>query len=192
MGSTEKHARVSRTRRNIQHAVLSAAAVTGAVAVALIAPNIFQLLPKLAGDKYKLSYRARTAAGRLSQKGFVTFVERNGKKFISITDKGRRELHRQLIESEMRSGKKKKWDGRYRLVMFDIPHTRKSQRDQFRTLVQSYGFLRLQNSVWVYPYDCEEIITLVKAEMRFGKHVLYAVVESIENDKSIRVHFGLS
>ena len=57
--------------------------------------------------------------------------------------------------------------------------------------MQECGFLRIQDSVWLYPHDCEELITLMKAELRTGKDVLYAVVESIENDGWIRKHFGL-
>ena len=64
--------------------------------------------------------------------------------------------------------------------------------DRLRRLMREYGFLRLQNSVWVYPHDCEELISLIKADLRIGKDVLYAVVESIEYDAWIKKHFNLS
>ena len=57
--------------------------------------------------------------------------------------------------------------------------------------LRDIGFIRLQNSVWVYPYDCEDLITLLKADFRVGKDVLYLVVEAMENDKEIRKHFRL-
>lgn len=57
--------------------------------------------------------------------------------------------------------------------------------------MRDIGFVRLQDSVWVYPYDCEDFIALLKAELKVGKDVLYAIVDTIEFDKHIRRHFGL-
>jgi len=59
-------------------------------------------------------------------------------------------------------------------------------------MMLDFGFLRVQYSVWVSPYDCEELIALVKAELRLGKDVLYVVVEQIENDGWIKKHFQLA
>ena len=53
------------------------------------------------------------------------------------------------------------------------------------------GFIKLQNSVWIYPYDCEDLITLLKADLHMGKQVLYMIVEHLENDKEVRAHFNL-
>jgi hypothetical protein len=53
------------------------------------------------------------------------------------------------------------------------------------------GFVRLQDSVWVYPYDCEDIITLLKAEYRIGDDMRYMIVDSIERDSALRRHFKL-
>ena len=53
------------------------------------------------------------------------------------------------------------------------------------------GFLCIQKSVWISPYDCEELVALVKAELRIGKDALYVIVDSIENDGWIKKHFKL-
>ncbi|OGG64507.1 hypothetical protein A3C94_03355 [Candidatus Kaiserbacteria bacterium RIFCSPHIGHO2_02_FULL_55_17] len=55
----------------------------------------------------------------------------------------------------------------------------------------SCGFERLQDSVWAYPYDCEDLIALVKAEFRIGADALYLIVEQMEHDKHLREHFHL-
>ncbi len=57
--------------------------------------------------------------------------------------------------------------------------------------MREIGFVRLQDSVWVYPYDCEDFIALLKAELKIGKDVLYAIADTIEHDKGIRRHFNL-
>ena len=87
--------------------------------------------------------------------------------------------------------KPKKWDGRWRMLIFDIPETRKSLRDKVRHTLLHIGFLRIQDSVWAYPYDCEDFISLLKADFKIGKDLLYLVVDSIENDKSYKKYFNL-
>lgn len=190
MGKIEEDARKRRRRRDIQRAVLSSIGTAGILAVAVLAPNIFSALPRLAGDRHKFGYLARTAASKLAQKGLVRFVHRNGVQCIELTEKGRRHL---AIERAKFAGDivRKRWDKRYRLVMFDIPHYRRAVRDRLRRVMRECGFLRVQNSVWLYPYDCEELLALVKAELHIGKDVLYAVVESLEHDAWIKRHFGL-
>lgn len=193
MGNVERSARKLRKNGRIQNAVLAAVGVAGILAVTMIAPNIFQAIPGLMGKKkYKLAFQARTAAGRLAVKGYVRFVEKNGKKHLEITDAGKRTLAIEQEKLRLASERGKRWDKRYRLVMFDIPEKKRGMRDQVRTFMQECGFLRLQDSVWVFPYDCEELVTLVKADLRIGKDIVYAVVESIENDGWIKKHFNLA
>ena len=65
-------------------------------------------------------------------------------------------------------------------------------RDRLRITMRGLGFARLQNSVWVYPYDCEDLMALLKADLKLGVAVLYMVVEHIENDKHLRAQFALA
>lgn len=193
MGSMEEAGRKRRRRDNIQNAVLSVVTVAGTLAVAAIVPNIFQVLPHIIGKKrYKLSFQARTAIDKLIIKGYMHRIRKNGEVYLELTDVGRRYL--QMEEARVQAPaarKRKRWDGRYRLVMFDIPETRKGTRDRLRRLMGEFGFMRLQNSVWVSPYDCEELAMLVKAELRLGSAVLYALVDQIEGERKIKDHFKL-
>jgi len=45
----------------------------------------------------------------------------------------------------------RRWDGRWRLVLFDVPESRRSTRDKLRKYLHRHGFGFLQNSVWVTP-----------------------------------------
>lgn len=46
------------------------------------------------------------------------------------------------------------WDGQWRVLIFDIPESRRTQRDMVRHLIRQLGMRRLQKSVWVTPADC--------------------------------------
>jgi hypothetical protein len=191
MARLESEARFQRRKGYLQNALLSAVAVSGLLLVAAAAPNVLQLIGKLPGSKYKFNYRMKTVAGRLAQRGLVKFIDRNGKKYIEITPKGNRELLRAQEENSLRERSKKRWDKRWRMVVFDIPEKYRGTRDKLRVTLRSLGFVQLQASVWVYPYDCEEIIALLKTDLRVGITVLYAIVEKIENDKGLKQEFGL-
>jgi len=48
------------------------------------------------------------------------------------------------------------WDGRWRLVLFDVPVARDSDRKRLRRYLAQRGFGCLQNSVWVTPDSLEQ------------------------------------
>lgn len=190
MGKLETESHKRRRKQNVQHAVLAAAGIAGLLAWAALAPNTLQLLRYLPKEKYKLGYRARTAAGRLVTKGQAQWIERGGKKYLRLTEAGRRALAFEQAKVTL-TNQKKKWDGRWRMVVFDIPERRRCIRIRLRAHMSEIGFVRLQDSVWVYPYDCEDFIALLKAELKIGKDVLYAIADTIEHDRTIRSHFRL-
>lgn len=190
MGQLEEVSRKRKQKRDIQHAVLAVVAVTGFVAFAAVAGNAIQLLDYLPNEKYNLRYRAKSAVGRLVAKGYAMWIEKDGKKFLRITVKGRKAFTFEQAKVALKN-QKKKWDGRWRMVVFDVPERRRSVRNRLRSVMNEIGFVRLQDSVWVYPYDCEDFMALLKAELKIGKDALYAIVDTVEQDKNLRVHFKL-
>ena len=192
MGKLEQEAKTERRRGYIQQAVLAAVGVAGVLALTAVAPGAIPALKAFGLDK-RLKDKTRSAVNRLARKGHITFVERGGKKQLRITEAGRRELQRAELAALLAHGPRKprRWDKRWRLIVFDIPERRRAIRNKLRRVVRTLGFLRMQDSVWVYPYDCEELVVLLKADLRVGKDVLYAIVEKIENDGWIREHFNL-
>jgi phenylacetic acid degradation operon negative regulatory protein len=43
------------------------------------------------------------------------------------------------------------WDGKWRLVLFDVPSGQNAQRERLRRYLRGNGFGYLQNSVWITP-----------------------------------------
>lgn len=176
---------------HVQQATLAAVGITGILLVSMAAPNVLQLLGKMPRNKYRFTHQAKSALSRLAAKGHIQFVERGGKKYAHITEKGQRALL--LDEGSFRKNNAgRRWDKRWRVVLFDIPERRRKTRDQLRIRMRSLGFYRLQDSAWVYPHDCEDIVALLKSELHLGYAVIYMIVESIENDNRLKQEFGLS
>lgn len=190
MGELEEASRKRKKKQDIQNAVLAAVAVTGFVAFAALAGNALQLLKYLPNEQYNLKFRAKNAAGRLVMKGYARWEEMDGKKYLRITDAGRKAIAFEQAKVALKN-QKKKWDGRWRMVVFDVPEKRRKVRWRLCATMREVGFARLQDSVWVYPYDCEDFIALLKTELKVGKDVLYAIADTIEHDRGIREYFHL-
>jgi len=190
MRKIEVSVKKRRRKQNLRNAVLIAVGTVGLIAVSAIAPNAMRLL-QATGINAKLRYRTKTVLRRLEKKGEIEFIERDKKTYAQLTDRGEKSFEFNREKLKLTNARPKKWDHRYRLVMFDIPERRKRVRERLRLEMREIGFLRIQDSVWIYPHDCEEFIALLKADLHTGKDVLYAVVEEIENDARVRKHFGL-
>lgn len=192
MGIIEKEAKKKRQRKYLRNVLLASLAVTGAVLVASIAPGVLASLRHLpAMKRAQLRYRAQTTLGRLAAQGLIEFEKRDGKKYARITPAGKRILAFEEQKAMLTNKKKRRWDKRWRVIIFDIPEQRRKIRDRLRIIMRELGFAHLQDSVWVYPYDCEDLMMLLKADLKIGVAVLYMVVEHIENDTHLREQFSL-
>jgi hypothetical protein len=187
MGHLERESKKRRRKGDMQRLILSTVAVAGGLAVAAVAPNVLGAIVKMGIlPKTRDSEMVQRARKNLVMKGFLVYEG----KFLRLTPKGEK-LLQHLKLKDYKLEKPKRWDKRWRVLIFDIPERRRAVRAQVRTVLGKIGFIRLQDSVWLYPYDCEEVVTLIKADLKIGKDILYLIVDTIEHDASYRQHFGL-
>ncbi|MEK7574758.1 MAG: CRISPR-associated endonuclease Cas2 [Patescibacteria group bacterium] len=185
MGKIEEEYRKRRRNAEIQKVVLGTIAVAGGLSVSLLAPNALQALKMLGFKTTRRIESIKEAKTRLIRAGLISY---NGN-VLSLTAKGETKLS--LLElNEYKIKKPKRWDKKWRVLIFDISESRKTLRDKVRRTLIAVGFIRLQDSVWVYPYDCEDLIALLKTDFKIGKELLYMIVDSIENDEIIKEQFG--
>ena len=175
----------------IEKILLYTIAGVGVIAAVAIAPGVGPALRLFGFGKrtYSKNYVDR-AVTRLKNKGYIVFEEKNGRKFIRLTSVGKKQLEG-YKRKDISIYKPKKWDKKWRIVIFDIPESRRTVRNKLRNTLLNWGFVRLQNSIWVYPYECEELITMLKADLRVGKDILYVVAEKVEYDKNFKSRFNL-
>ena len=194
MGKLEQEIKSKDKRKNIQKIILNTVFAAGVLGIAIVAPNVLGAIAKLVGNKNRkknLKYSINTSMLRLKEKGLIKINELDGKKIAYITEKGEKALDF-LERHNYKLKTPKQWDGRWRVIIFDIKESRKKVREQIRYTLVQIGFVKLQNSVWIYPYDCEDFISLMKTDFMIGKDLLYMVVEKLENDWFLRKTFKLS
>jgi len=189
MGVLEKETRRERRIGQIQKALLTAAVVGGVMLIGGVPmPSVLDLLGG-GRNKHKFKYQAKTALSRLARKGYILFESKGGARYARITPAGKKMLEMEEQKAALQLSSRKRWDKRWRVIIFDIPERRRTVRDRLRVTMRNSGFYRLQDSVWLYPYDCEDFIALLKADLKIGNAVLYMIVEKIENDSKLKEHF---
>lgn len=177
-------------RMAIQTTVLRTLYMAGIVSVALLAPNMARILPDADGGKKNRQalYRRITLARNLLKQRKL--IEEVGGR-LSLTEGGRRHIEKILMR-EYKIPEPVRWDGKWRMLIFDIRESRRQVRFTLRQLLRGIGFVRLQDSVWVYPYPCDEFVALVRAHLASGVGELRSlVVEALESDRALRDHFHL-
>lgn len=187
MTKLEERSKKNSKRKHLQRAILETVLVAGVLSAALIAPNVIGALGKLGilPNKRQKEYIS-SSASKLARRGLLYY---DGKRY-QMTSIGESLLRRWQF-SDFKIQKSKKWDKKWRVMIFDIPEKKKRVRDSLTLLFRQAGIYRLQNSVWVHPFDCEDIITLLKTDFGIGKNLLYLIVDELENDKYLREEFGL-
>ena len=187
MGKLEEENRKIIRRTKIQEGVLLAL-VSGRKSSSSLATKL--IMDGIFGSELTPSPRAneivRTAANRLYKKGLLGL--QNGHYFINNNGEKILDCWRRI---DFKLERPKKWDRKWRIIIFDIPERKKRIRDEIRKILTVAGFQRLQDSVWVYPYDCEDVIGLLKMDYGIGRDMLYIIADQIENDKYLRMDFGL-
>ncbi|MBI2588724.1 CRISPR-associated endonuclease Cas2 [Candidatus Saccharibacteria bacterium] len=81
------------------------------------------------------------------------------------------------------------WDGKWRLVFFDIPEVSRSARDQIRRLLKELGFKQLQLSVWVHPLPCLDYFQKIQEAYGIKNHLFLAQTSEINIPDSVLAHF---
>ncbi len=190
MGKMEQGMQKEMRRTKFNKAIISALAVSGTLAVALVAPNVLGAFGKMKFMNQR-RFQVKTAFSRMVENGYISLEKQNGVAYARLTSKG--EAFAALFHSgALAPQTPKRWDGKWRILTFDISEKRKNLRSKVRLSLSAIGFVRLQDSVWVYPYDCEDLIVLLKADFKVGKEMLYVIADRIENDGALRKTFNLS
>lgn len=134
-------------------------------------------------DKYNL-WRLRQMIKRLEKQKVVEIKDG----IVKITDRGKRKLLKFNLEDiEL----KRKTDGKWRVIIYDIANLKKFQRELFRETLKRLKFLRLQKSVYITPFVCNDEIEYLRQLFNIGNDVLVLKVAEIEKAEVYKRYFGL-
>ena len=172
--------------------ILKLLAIGGAIYIAAGSPYFIRMLLKKYSQLGKYpNKKISNAFSRLRKQGCLQFQTVNRQIYISLTEKGKRKAGWMQID-DLEIAKQKKWDKKWRLVIFDIAQIKKIYREAFRGKLKDLGFRSLQKSVWVHPYECQAEIELLRDFFGLShKELRLIVAQSIGIDEELKKEFRL-
>ena len=175
--------------------ILKVLAVAGIVAVAATSPYFLLNLSKALRKKddylskeYEPNKISKTLL-RLKQSKMVVVGKGDYGYSLELSEKGKKKFQKLCLKS-LEIKRTKKWDGLWRVVIFDIPEKLKIGRSALRDMIKRLGFYQLQKSVWVLPYDCEKEIQLLSDAFGITEFVNYLEVKRIKDDQKLKENFN--
>ncbi len=122
--------------------------------------SFFHTILVLAEDKGKLtkadlahlgsSRQLLGALGRLEGLRYIERVKDETGDFFILSEQGDETLAEIL---EAIPDPNTPWDGKWRMILFDIPEAKRSLRQLYRMKLADLGARMLQSSVWITPYE---------------------------------------
>lgn len=139
--------------------------------------------------KYNYWYLLRTLK-RLKKQKVVRFKTDGDKTVVELTIRGKKKILKYSL-AEMEIKKPKIWDRKWRLIIYDVPKRKRRAADDLNQMLQNLGMHRLQKSVFICPFPCDDEVKFLREFFGIGDNVWILTVSSFENDKVFKDYFGL-
>ncbi|TSC89429.1 MAG: phenylacetic acid degradation operon negative regulatory protein [Microgenomates group bacterium Gr01-1014_5] len=182
--------------------ILAIAAVGAFIAGSLMAPGLSRLFKKtlsyddiasLLGEEEWEEFDERRLRERLKELRKKKYIKiwNDGEKFVlQITQRGRRKLFQHNL-ADLTIPTPEKWDGRWRIITYDIPKGKDAAREAIRTTLKRLNFHQLQKSVYLYPYPCEEVVMFLRELYDIGENVKILTVGQLEDEEAYKEYFNM-
>ena len=129
----------------------------------------------------RLLYKSHLVSCKYNKDGTMTLV---------LSREGRELALREDIDN-LKINVPDKWDGKWRVVMFDVPQNLKKVRDSVRWHLKEMGFLEYQKSVFIFPYPARKQIEFVIEFYNCRRYVRQMLVSGIDNHRHLKKRFNL-
>jgi phenylacetic acid degradation operon negative regulatory protein len=126
----------------------------------------------------------------LKRKRLISIAERDGEQILTLSEDGKKRILQYDLDRIVIK-KPRKWDGYWRLILFDIPEKQKLGREALRSKLKQLGFYQLQKSCFVHPFECRSEIDFISEIFEVSPYVNFILAKEIEGASQLMKHFGL-
>lgn len=133
----------------------------------------------------------RRSLRHLQQRNLVEIKIRSGEPHIRLLPLPK-EFWKRFDLERLTLKRQPKWDGAWRIVIFDIPEQHAQARRDLSRRIERIGAVRLQDSVFVYPFPWRDEIEFVSEIFQVGPYVRYIEAVSVDGTEKLQRYFGLS
>jgi hypothetical protein len=168
--------------KNITTGILDV--LLGIVEAPLVVVNKTTIYSAMSSEDRHLTVENISRALRsLKKRGMIIEVtDSGGQKSVAFTNKAALKLLDRISE-------KLDWDGKYRLLSFDIPEAQKTKRNQFRRAIKRLGFKQIQKSLWACNKNIANYVDLAAKEYNVDPYIAYFVADKSNIDDHIKKKF---
>jgi len=163
------------------------------VIVGTIAPNIFGVLNKSGFTKKKYNPGRFTERIKYLRRRNLIAVKDNpdGTLTVELSERGRKFFLKYNLD-DISVKPMKRWDGKWRFVMFDIPDKFKKASNALRNKLKDMGFYQFQKSIWVHPYPVRDEIEFVCNVFNVREYVNVGEISKLDDEEMLRSRWRLS
>lgn len=112
-----------------------------------------------------------------------------GSVLVSLTEKGI--LRAVNYKFRRLEHKREQWDRKWRMIAFDIPRECQKGRKALVYRLKSGGFYEMQESIFLYPYDCKSEIDILLELLKIKKYVKFGLLEYIDGEDKIKLRYKI-
>jgi phenylacetic acid degradation operon negative regulatory protein len=161
------------------------------VATVCVAPGLAIIFKELNAKNAKDRYRIKRALQKMESQGIFIRQIKNGKEVLVVSEKGKNKAWSTLPE-DLQIPKQKKWDGKWRLVTFDIPERKSRVRKEVSYKIKAIGMEAIQDSVFVSPFPCKSEVDRIAEHFDVKEFFIYLEAGLIESNQDLLKKFNLS
>lgn len=194
-GLLEKEAILKNALKNekflgLSKIILVSLLAIGVVTFAAAFPGVLRIFqPFLKRYKRKDVQKTKNVLSALKSRKLINIDFTSEGWVISLTERGRKKALKCYLKTI--SVKYKKWDGRWRVVIFDIPTKLNRKRDALREFLKHMGFKELQKSVYISPYLCQKEVEAILEYLQLKSYVKFFEADFLSEDKKLRIGFKI-
>lgn len=133
-------------------------------------------------------YDLRQKIYYLRKHGYINTFTENKEKFLELTPKGLNHI-KKIMAYNITINKPENWDKKWRVIIFDVPEKLRDERDIFRRAIKNAGFIQIQKSVHVYPFECTKEISDLSARLGISENVVIMISEIFQGEQNIIEEF---
>lgn len=129
----------------------------------------------------------------LEKRGLIKTYKNKNERNIVLTREGKKKSASIRLFIKMADifigPQKSAWDGRWRIIIFDIPEKYRKMRDELRAHLEILNFFQLQKSVWVHPLPIPKDFFTDFINPTLRSYIRLIVADSIDQEKDLKDYF---
>lgn len=159
---------------------LGAGVVIGGALIFPSAGILYREFKKQQWEDAKKRGVLRSTIKRLEKQKLISWKEKDGELQLTLEEKGRKRVLGYRIDG-MTLKNTGKWDGFWRVIIFDIPEDNRKAREFFREKLKDLGFQQLQKSVFITRLECKDEIDFLRHNFEISPYVSYILAKDVSS-----------